>query len=135
MKMYEVCVKCGHVGRNHYIDKIFAVTASSGKEAAAKARKMPRVKHHHDDAIRYVVEISEERYDELRINNREDPFFSCRNIQDQRRLCDIERSEEWTDADLDREWKDNKLKYYHKEKIRNPKKYFINYMYGEALAV
>ena len=51
MGMYEVCAKCGHVGRYNYVDKIFAVKASSGKEAAAKVRNFPRVKHDHKDAI------------------------------------------------------------------------------------
>ena len=51
MKMYEVCAKCGHVGRDFYTEKIFAVKAKNAKEAAQFARFIPRVKHHHPDAM------------------------------------------------------------------------------------
>ncbi len=90
MGMYEVCAKCGHVGRGYYVDKIFAVIASDGKEAAAKVRQFPRVKHHHKNAIRYVEEISNERFREINSINQADPYFRCQNIQEQRRSCTIE---------------------------------------------
>ena len=35
---YAVCVKCGHVGKNYYVDKILGIEAESGKEAAAAAK-------------------------------------------------------------------------------------------------
>ena len=87
MGMYEVCAKCGHVGRNYYVDKIFAVKAASGKEAAAKVRSFPRVKHDHKDAIRYVECIGAARFADIISANHLDPFFLCANVQEQRRLC------------------------------------------------
>ncbi len=94
MGMYEVCAKCGHVGQNYYVDKIFAVIAADGKEAAAKVRQFPRVKHHHKDAIRYVEKISRERFSEIICMNTVDPFLLCHNIQDQRRNCTLEAKRE-----------------------------------------
>lgn len=91
MGMYEVCAKCGHVGRNNYVDKVFAVVASSGKEAAAKVRSFPRVKHDHKDAIRYVESIDASRYAEIISGNHLDPFFLCHNVQEQRRLCNMDQ--------------------------------------------
>ena len=81
MKAYKVIAKCGHVGQNYYIDKVFAVMAETGKEAAAIVRNMPRVKHHHKDAIRSVEEISFDVFYALKANFRNDPYFHCHNIQ------------------------------------------------------
>ena len=35
---YKVLAKCGHVGRNNYIEKDFFIKANSGKEAAYRVR-------------------------------------------------------------------------------------------------
>ena len=89
MEKFEVCAKCGHVGRNYFIEKVFAVEAVNRKEAAAKVRCFPRVKHDHKDAIRYVKSIDDSRFNEILEHNRYDPYFFCRNIQEQRKNCDI----------------------------------------------
>ena len=89
MGMYEVCAKCGHVGRYNYVDKTFAVIASSGKEAAAIVRDYPRVKHNHKDAIRYVEPIDSTRYAEIIAANAQDPYFFCHSVQEQRRMCNM----------------------------------------------
>ena len=34
MNTYKVVAKCGHVGKGHYVDKVFAVKAETAKEAA-----------------------------------------------------------------------------------------------------
>ena len=94
MGMYEVCAKCGHVGRGYYVDKVFAVIASNGKEAAAKVRQFPRVKHDYKDAILYVKKIDEERFYEILDLNKMDPFLHCHNIQEQRRTCNLEAKKE-----------------------------------------
>lgn len=86
---YCVTAKCGHVGRNFYVLKDFAIKAESAKEAAAKARLIPRVKHHHKDAIRNVVKLNEIDYQNLKENNGKDPYFSCFNIQQQRKYDKI----------------------------------------------
>ena len=127
MSYFEVCAKCGHVGRNNYVEKVFAVRAEDAKTAAKVTREFPRVKHHHKDAIRYVVEIDSDRYWEIRRQNEEDPYFNCGCIQDQRRLCaDIivlseqdESREERSNRELT-----GKRFYDGKKAIRNPKKYF-----------
>ena len=59
--LFEVQAKCGHVGKNMYTLKTFAVNTSSRAEAAALVRNLPRVKHHHRDAILRVAEIDRKR--------------------------------------------------------------------------
>ena len=88
-KYFKVNAKCGHVGRRNYINIDFAVVASSAKEAAAKARNFGRVKHHSKEAINFVEEISFEEFNELVEKLSNDPYISCDNIQEQRRIEDI----------------------------------------------
>ena len=59
MCKYEVICKCGHVGKQHYIEISFPIIAENGREAAKKARYLPRVKHHHKDAIINVRKITD----------------------------------------------------------------------------
>ena len=134
MNMYEVCAKCGHVGRNYYVEKTFAVEAETKKAAAAIVRNMPRVKHHHSDAIRYVEEIDKYRYCEIINMNKEDPYFSCYNIQEQRRTCDLTLQEEdGHNEDRSRTIKAEQKPVFHgKVRIRNPKKYYNKYAISEA---
>lgn len=91
MKYYEVIAKCGHVGEGKCVLITFACAAESGKEAAAKVRAYPRVKHHHKDAIRNVREISFEEYIKLRAENDADPYLHCKNIQEQRKIPGFEK--------------------------------------------
>ena len=71
---FEVLAKCGHVGRKHYVLKRFAIRAESANEAARITRNIPRVKHHHKDAIRSVTAVTPERYAEIVRENSADPF-------------------------------------------------------------
>lgn len=133
MKTYEVSAKCGHVGKNYYVDRVFAVKANDAKEAAAKVRLFPRVKHDHKDAIRYVHQIDTERYLELMEENKYDEFLHCKSVQEQRKKCKqiyAERQkciceDEWN---LHRKEEPNTKKYYHKKELRNPKKYLNKYI-------
>lgn len=129
--MYEVCAKCGHVGRKYYVEKVFAVIAKSKKDAARIARSIPRVKHDHKDAIIYVREIDEARYNEIREINESDLYFQCHNVQEQRMLGDIEKIKEpgWRheDEDKSRGYGCNKKYYHGKTTVRKPKKYFTNF--------
>ena len=86
-KYYKVVAKCGHVGRNKYILRNFYVRALDGKEAAEIARRMPRVKHDHKDAIRSVDEIDLETYRLGLMEVRSDPYRQCTSVQEQRRRC------------------------------------------------
>ncbi len=88
IKHFIVIAKCGHVGRNKYIEKELTFEAFSKKEAARKARNYPRVKHHWKDAIVDVIEVEEEEYWRIRTKNYSDPYFRVHNIQEQRIYCE-----------------------------------------------
>ena len=62
MKYYKVEAKCGHVGKSKYILKWFYIKAEDGCQASKIVREKPRVKHHHKDAIREVIEITYDEY-------------------------------------------------------------------------
>ena len=79
MKYYIVIAKCGHVGRRHYIPVAFGVCANSGKDAAARARFLPRVKHNFKDAILFVKEVDKGTYLKRRTINFYDLYL---NIED-----------------------------------------------------
>ncbi len=88
-KYYIVGTKCGHVGRNKWIEINIPIIADSGKEAAFKARMTPRVKHHKKDAILFVKEISGVEYLECLKEYHKDPYVKCRSIQDQRLITNF----------------------------------------------
>ena len=140
MKCYEVLCKCGHVGRKNYIPIAFPVCANSKKEAAKIARDIPRVKHHHKDAILDVKEITYEEYEILLEHNRNDEYLLCHNIQQQNQLNLSERLIEDPHYQTDTLLTvlENKIKVYKKQKVKNPKKFFKNICwqdnYMEALA-
>lgn len=90
MSYFLVEAKCGHVGKGKCIYICFPVKAESAKDAAAKARKYKRVKHHHKDAIRQVQKITYEEYLKLQMKNSGDGYLHCKNIQQQRELKDFE---------------------------------------------
>ncbi len=134
MRMYEVGVKCGHVGRNNYVEKTFAIKANSGKEAAAIARQMPRVKHHHADAIRFVSEIDTETFNQIIAQNNDDPYFHCDSIQEQRRKCELDIKQEYAEDIGERTyWYDLPPVFHGKTRVRNPKKYFNRMISAERL--
>lgn len=85
-KCYAVHCRCGHVGRNRYVEIVFAVKANNGKEAAAKARRFARVKHNKKNAILRCYEISVEEYNNILKTNKNDPYLKCKNIQEQRSI-------------------------------------------------
>ena len=133
MKAYQVTAKCGHVGKNYYAVKDFPVIAEDGKDAARLTRYFPRVKHHQKDAILDVVEITWEEYNALVLKNKQDPYFHCSNVQEQRMYEEVVYSEiveEKTKSSIS-----NKIIYHGKEIIRNPKKYFRNICYKEMYAI
>lgn len=135
--MYEVEVKCGHVGRNYYTVKTVPVIAESGMEAAERARMMPRVKHDHPDAIRQVRVVDAAHFFELVNVHREDPYFHCHSIQEQKQLCpDLEIfCEERLDGTEEMKEANSARTYYDgKQRIRNPKKYMKYYYVSEDKA-
>lgn len=84
MKFFKVQAKCGHVGRNNYILKLFYVKANNKKEAASIIRQMSRVKHHHKDAIRDVTEITMDEYVRGLKITENDKYFHVSNSSEQR---------------------------------------------------
>lgn len=124
--MYEVRAKCGHVGRGRYVEKIFAVVAPDAKTAARIARSIPRVKHHHKDAIRSVIEIDRDRYMDIRWMNMADPYMNCSSKHEQRQMCGdyIDIKEEADKEIYAKEGSSVRKVYDGKKILRNPRKYF-----------
>ena len=86
-KYFAVETKCGHVGRKNCIIITFPIVAESKKDAAKIARKIPRVKHDHKDAILSVKQISKDEYFDLENINSSDEYLRCESKQEQRTLC------------------------------------------------
>ncbi|MGN0835086.1 MAG: hypothetical protein ACI4QA_04570 [Candidatus Spyradosoma sp.] len=126
---FEVLAKCGHVGRKHYVLKRFAVRAESAKEAARITRQIPRVKHHHKDAIRSVTAITPERFSELMRENSADPFFYCHSVQEQRMYeeAEIFAEEKFSEPEEQgvpaRRGDGGRRFYCGKRLVRNPRKF------------
>lgn len=93
MKYFKVYTKCGHVRKNFYVLKWLYVKAESKKEAASIARFIPRVKHHHKDAIREVIEVSYEDYQDGIKKMYEDKYFLVKNSSQQRKENALEGCE------------------------------------------
>lgn len=87
MGYFKVQVKCGHVGKDYYFPGELYITAENGREAAKVAREMPRVKHDHKDAILSVSEIDVDSYVRGKESVRSNPYWLCKNIQEQRIQC------------------------------------------------
>lgn len=87
MRFYKEEAKCGHVGKNWYFPAAFYITAENGREAAKVARVMPRVKHDHKDAILSVSEIDVDSYVRGKESIMDNPYWFCKNIQEQRIQC------------------------------------------------
>ena len=113
-KYFAVTVKFGHVGQHKCIIKTVPIKAESGKEAAFQARWMPRVKHHDKHAIINVKEIDLEAYLILLIEKGLDPYFQCKNIQEQRNECEgIEDEAQYM--------KEDEIDFENREKLRKSK--------------
>ena len=87
MRYFKVTAKCGHVGKNRYFPAAFYITAENGREAAKVARVMPRVKHDHKDTILSVSEIDVDSYILGKESSMSNPYWLCKNIQEQRIQC------------------------------------------------
>lgn len=122
MCYYKVDAKCGHVGRNYYVVKSFPIIANTKKEAAKIVRGIPRVKHHHKDAIKAIKEITLNEYISLGLQHASDPYFHCKNIQLQRKLCHEEIFEEPQAYKVKQE-KSRKKYYYGKTSVKFPKRF------------
>lgn len=128
-KYYAVECKCGHTGsRRTYISIRFAVSAFSGKEAAAIGRSIPRCKHHHKDCVLNVSEISYQKFVELRKENSQDPFLRCHSIQEQEMYDLADRfvlDPHYQEINKEKRVREEQIHqtFHGKEKIRNPKRF------------
>ena len=66
MSYYKVKAYCGHAGAGKRNLLTFAIEAESITQAMEITRKMPMVKHTHARAIKDVIEIDKQEFDELR---------------------------------------------------------------------
>ncbi len=114
MNYYKVEAKCGHVRKSHYIIKSFYVKADNGKEAAAKVRLFPRVKHDWKDAINAVCKISHEEYIAGRVDANNDLYFRVTNSTDQRACKCVAYDEVYERAMPKKRLRENKTFYYIK---------------------
>lgn len=112
MKYYKVVAKCGHVGRGRYIVKSFYVVANDGKEAAAKVRWLPRVKHHWKNAIEAVCEIDKQDYIDGKLAYWNDKYFQAKNSSQQRLLQCVVLDEICEQESKDYKRKDKNMGYY-----------------------
>ena len=129
MAMFEVWTKCGHVGKKYYVVKSFAVIAENGKEAASIARSIPRVKHHHKDAIINVKRIDKDRFMEIVDANDNDEYLKCSSKQQQNLSCTLEVLEDPHYVDYRYQYEEelsegSRIHYSGKVKVRNPQKYY-----------
>jgi hypothetical protein len=127
-KFFIVTAKCGHVRRANYIPIDFPVASLNGKEAAAIARQLPRVKHDHKDAILFVREVSREEYDRQSFINKNDPFLRITNRREHEVLVPlfenrIEQEFDTAPYKSARREDSNKIIHFGKERIRNPRKW------------
>ena len=126
MCKYEVICKCGHVGKQHYIEISFPIIAENGREAAKKARYLPRVKHHHKDAIINVRKITDEEYTKLCHINDYDEYLHCTCKQEQNCIDLTDRIKDEFVGLKKQKNENHKIIFYGKEEVRKPKKFFKN---------
>lgn len=126
MRYFIVTAKCGHVGKGRYIPIPFAIRARSAAEAASITRRMPRVKHHHKDAILSVEEVTIFDYSELRWINHYDPYLQCASKREQQQEFDaiyFRILEDDTGTQRRKNHTAGKPVYAGKKRIRNVRQY------------
>ena len=119
MNYYAVKTMAGHVGKGKYIEITFPVYAEDGREAAKRARWIPRVKHHNKHCILEVRKITLEEYNELIEENKKNPYLSCSSNQELRRLIpNIEEEVKSTKSNKKHSKKRNRENFEFKLKKR-----------------
>ncbi len=130
MKYYIVTAKCGHVGRDYYIPIDFPIRAESRTEAAKIARNMPRVKHHHKDAILGCREVLFEEYKVVCEKNKTDAYLLCHSSSEQKLLCDIEERKIREIKHEPQSNRDDKIHYLLKKRKIAERDYLYQYKYA-----
>jgi hypothetical protein len=111
MNFYKVIAKCGHVGKTRYYKGVFYLKAENGKDAAAKARQLPRVKHNHKDAILAVQKVGYDEFITGKKEQSENPYFKCKNSTEQKLIVDKIAKDIYTETNIEqhRKSKDDRL--------------------------
>ena len=104
MAYYLVLCKAGHVGRNYYMPIWFPVEAEDGRQAAAIARSIPRVKHDHKDAILDCVKTDYEGFLAQIKENAKDPYLLCRSRHEQDQIMPLIKYRLVEDTHVDERW-------------------------------
>ena len=128
MKYFEVCAKCGHVGRGYYYEGHFFITANSKKDASSKVKHFPRVKKDHEDVILWVEEICEDAFNLGVEETTQNPYFRCRNKQEQNAVIELIRDKIFPETESQLNYREHHLRLEDRDKvkvkgIRNPYKY------------
>jgi len=121
-KFFAVRVKCGHVGRDHYVERTYYVGAPDAKQAATLAKELPRVKRDHKDAILSVEEVTHEEFREGRARNAEDPYLAARNPQEVRVAITNEDLSKETRERMDEDARDRRKGVANKSVVDPSKK-------------
>lgn len=121
---YKVEAKCGHVGKDNYILIAFPIKAENAREAAKITRNIPRVKHDWKDAIVSVSEVNYQEYKLLQLNNNDDQYLKCKNIQEQKSIVNLD---ERIIYQVHGEVEEKLYIWKSKKAIKNMKKYFKFY--------
>lgn len=126
-KYFVVTAKCGHVGKNAYYEGRFYEKAETAAEAARIVRGRGRVKHDHRDAILSVEEITSFLYLSGIEAKKDEAYFNCRNVQEQRAVRkEIEpylRAETGNPEERRRSGESVRAVYDGKTRIRKPNRY------------
>ena len=134
-KYFKVTAKCGHVGKGYYYEGEFYEVAESAAEAAKIVRQRGRVKHDRKDAILGVSEIDKKAYKAACLAKLDDPYYSCKNKQEQNLIFDLiaDRIKLEPSSDEDEDYFEKrksraqyKLKKY-KQSIENYERYYDKY--------
>lgn len=133
MCYFKVVAKCGHVGKGMYYPCEFYVNVANGKEAAALVREFKRVKHHNKNAILSVDKVTEDQYLAGLTNYNDNPYFYCRNRQQQLPYMDEIRKKviderKFEDDDISEVYLCKKDHFSGKSKLRDPKKFVNRYL-------
>ena len=139
-KYFSVETKCGHVGRLNCVWIKFAICAENAKEAAANARQIARVKHHHKNAIKEVVGITVDEFCKLKAINDTDPYLHAKNHREQLQIEGFEERIELDEYNIARKHqkssKKESLEFRVKKaqtKERSHQRALREYFYEEAM--
>ena len=125
MCYYFVIAKCGHVGKEKYIDVIFPIMAETKKEASQMVLLKPKVKKQLSNAISSIFEVSKEEFDKQININKEDIYIHSHCKQEIKEILNsdkvqiLPKKKQYKNS-FEFNSKIDKVNYYNKkEKIKN----------------